>query len=33
MKRLVLVLVALLAVSSEFLASLDVVGGSPPGCC
>ena len=33
MKRLLLVLVSLIVSSSDALASLDIIGGSPPGCC
>ena len=33
MKRLYLVIALLVALSTEAIAHLDVVGGSPPGCC
>jgi hypothetical protein len=32
-KRLIVFVVAVLALSSEALVNLEVLGGSPPGCC
>jgi hypothetical protein len=32
-KRLVILVFALVAMSSEAIATLEVIGGSPPGCC
>jgi len=32
-KRLLIMAFALIAMSSEALANLDLFGGSPPGCC
>ena len=33
MKRLLIIVLVLCAMSTEVLANLDLVGGSPPGCC
>ena len=33
MKRLLMLALALVAMSSETLANLELFGGSPPGCC
>lgn len=33
MKRLWIIVVALFAVSAEAILTLEIIGGSPPGCC
>jgi hypothetical protein len=33
MKRILFMVLALCAISAEAIASLDGMGGSPPGCC
>ena len=33
MKRILMLVLALCAISTEAIANLDAMGGTPPGCC
>jgi hypothetical protein len=33
MKRILVLVLALCAISADVIANLDAMGGTPPGCC